>query len=100
MPSNKPGLTKLLDARERVRAQAQDLLERRHAAGVEQLSGPDEIKFRAMLASLRDLDEDIETRKADDARSVVPEHIARLGGGESRAVSSAGRLAPLGFEPE
>jgi hypothetical protein len=51
-------------------------------------------------ADLRDLDDDIETRRADDERSQVPERYAKLGTRGARAVNSAGRLSPLGYGDE
>ena len=100
MPDNRPTLTSLIESRERLRGKAQALLERRQAAGIEQLSGPDEVKFRAMLATLADLDDDIETRREDDRRGTIPEKYRNLGKLENRSVSSAGRLSPLGHTDE
>jgi len=100
MPDNRPSLANMIEARERIRAKAVDLLERRHAAGIEELSGPDATRFRAMVSDLSDLDEDIETRREDDRRGTVPERYANLGKLENRSVSSAGRLSPLGHTDE
>jgi hypothetical protein len=100
MPDNRPSLTSLIESRERVRTQAENLLERRKAAGVSELSGPDAIKFRAMLADLRDFDEDIESRRHDDERGQIPERFARLGRGSRMNPRAASLLSPVTFSDE
>jgi len=99
MASHKPELSRLLENRERVRKAAEGLLLEVRKQGPEELNDGEAARIERMRADLADLDDDIEERRADDARSQIPEHIARLGTG-NRTVRSAGRLAPLAFGME
>jgi hypothetical protein len=71
------------------------LLEQR-AAGVEQLGEGPALKYRAMLADLRDLDERCRDYRADVERVGAVPAIGR----ERRAIGTAGALAPLHFPEE
>jgi hypothetical protein len=76
------------------------LLERRNC-GVENLAGADAAKFAHMTADLADL----EARSADYDSELArvghyPGNLAAVANRAARAVSSAGRLSPLAFDPE
>jgi HK97 family phage major capsid protein len=67
--------------RDEIKSQATALLERRKAAGVEELTGADAVKFRAMANDLRDLEYDIAEIRTDRERGTIPSKFRGLGGG-------------------
>lgn len=74
------GLAQLEARRQRIHQQATELLETRQAQGIENLSGPDSVRFQALKRDLRDLDNAIVEYRVDAARSQVAPHLASLGG--------------------
>jgi HK97 family phage major capsid protein len=100
MPSNQPELSRLIEARERVRAAAEGMLLEARRQGRRVLNEGEAHRMAQAQADLRDLDDDIETRRADDERSQVPDRYANLGTRGARAVNTAGRLSPLGYGDE
>jgi hypothetical protein len=88
----------VLEARRtEIRAHATALLERRKAAGVEELTGADAVKMRAMLADLGDVEYDIREIRSDAERSGVPEKFQNLGRGRHVHPKAASMMAPLSF---
>lgn len=63
------------------------------------LNDGEQVRLRAAKADIEDLDERIEHCKLEIERARIPDHLARIGRG-GREVSSAGRLAPLGYSDE
>ena len=77
-------LSRLETRRDAVRTQAKEFLEQRKAAGVEELTGPDETKFRSMMQNVEDLNEQVRSYGSELAR------VGTLPGGLG---SSAGALS-------
>jgi HK97 family phage major capsid protein len=89
-------LNKLSAKRSEVRGQAEQLLLRAKAAGRQELLENEEREWQMYRRTLRDLDDRIgETRTEIDRIGTHP-----LMPGEGRAMSTAGRLAPLEFGDE
>jgi HK97 family phage major capsid protein len=78
-----------------VRACAESLLLERRSAGITELSEGDAVRFRSMQAELQQIDDRLESARADLERmGSLPESLRRDESGRP-LVSSAGRLAPL-----
>lgn len=76
------------------------LLEKR-AAGTEELSKADATRFRAMQADFNDMSERVDEYRSELQRvGTVPENLKRAANRGGGQVSSAGRLAPLGYNDE
>jgi HK97 family phage major capsid protein len=93
-------LARMESRRESLRAAAEGLLMEARNAGREQLNAAEATRLAAMQRALHDLDDDLVELREDVERSGIPERYAHLGLREGRAVSSAGRLAPLGYADE
>ena len=92
-------LNRLLKRRTDVKACASSLLMERRAQGVEELSGPDSIKFRSMTADIEALNAEIEDYRGELTRSEIPPKYANFGRGtrahrEPRRVHVRLRAAP------
>lgn len=99
-------LDRLTTKRAALKQAATDLLERRQAAGIEELTGADEVRFRSMTADLNGLDERIAEYRSELARvgsyPAALRGLSELGGTERRhgRLGSAARLSPMNFDPE
>lgn len=89
-------VSKLEARREEVRADAVRLLERAQRQGRRFLSPDEEAEYQAARASMRDLTERIDDTRAELRRCGSTPSFSRL----SRALSGAGRVSPLAFEPD
>ena len=89
-------LSKLERRREEVRASAEQLLMRAKGDGRQRLNDDEEIEYRGLSSTIKDLSDRIaETRSEIQRCGSYP-----LGGSTARTVGSAGRLAPLEFSDE
>ena len=86
-------LSRLESRRDALRDQARSFLEHRKAQGVEELSGPDETKFRAMTQNISDLTEQAEHYRSELARVGTIPALGGSGGAMAYGRSWAGQIA-------
>lgn len=95
-------LDRLTTKRAALKRAATNLLERRQAAGIEELTGADEVKFRAMTRDLNEMDEHITEYRSELAR--VGELPAALRGlsisGRRMHPKAASMLSPIAMGEE
>jgi HK97 family phage major capsid protein len=93
---NQAFLHKLEQRRDGIRATCETMLMEARSAGRERLTDGETIRYNAMLADLKAMDEKVAEYRSDLERVGSWPQI----GMGNRPVSSAGRLAPLGFGEE